>query len=171
MTLRIRIALPLVQVVVASALIAANFQRPDTLLSPSWNKPEIQICHGLNAPAALAIHLLREAAYRCVPNPHQVELVLDTIVYVALVWVTWFIVGVQIERRLRSPGTGKASLRGVTDLVAITIGTAIGVVGLLVRHQFGAVTSYSTLLSVPYFLWCAAIVTFYGHDLWLVSRG
>src|SRR4051794_11389416 len=104
MSARIRIALPLVQSAVAAALITANRMRADSLMSPSWNKPEIQICYGLNAPAALVVHVLREAAYLSVPNPHQIELVIDTVIYVALVWITWFVVGVEID------GNGRRAL-------------------------------------------------------------
>ena len=171
MTPRLRIALPLAQAILASALITVNLFRSDSVMTPSWHKPEIQFCHALNAPAALAVHLLREATYQWAPYPHRVELALETIVYVGLVWLIWFLVALQIEGRGRCILMPRSRLRGVADLFGLIVGAGTGVVGLLVRHQLGAVTTYSNLLSVPYFLWAVLIIGFYGCDLRLVMAG
>jgi len=166
MNTRTRLALPLVQVVVAAALTMNNLLRPDRLGSPSWTAPDRQFCDGLNAPAALVRFCLIKIADRWLPGHYPIEFVLETIVYLVLVWLVWYIVSIEIGGNGQSILTPKTGKRNETDVLAIIFGGALGLSGLLVRRQFGYVSTYSNLVALPYFFWGATVMLFYGHDIW-----
>jgi hypothetical protein len=67
--------------------------------------------------------------------------------------------------------TPKTGIRRAADVLAMIFGGAVAIFSLLIRrHEFGYVTTYSTLVAAPYFFWAVVIVAFYGHDLWVCFR-
>lgn len=91
-------------------------------------------------------------------------------VYLVVIALLWYVVSLELEpgaQRRSSKVTPSLGSRRVADFLIIFYGLALGIVGELVRHQFGGVSLYSNLVSVPYFLWMIVLVGFYGRDLWL----
>jgi hypothetical protein len=109
---------------------------------------------------------LVKVADRWFPGHHSLQFVLETIVYFVLVAVLWYVVSVELGGRGQSVLASRTGMRSAADILAIILGAALGLVGFLVRRQFGYVSTYSTLVAVPYFIWGAAIAVFYGHDPW-----
>jgi hypothetical protein len=162
---RIRLVLPLLQVALAVALTARNALRPDTLSNPSWTAPDRQFCDGLNAPCSLIRFCFTTIMNRWLPGHYRLESVLSAIVYFVLVWLVWYAVSIEIGGEgcsLLAPRTG---IRSVADVAAMIFGAALVATGLLVRRQFGPVTTYSNLVAMPYFVWGATVAVFYAHDL------
>ncbi|HET6179304.1 MAG TPA: hypothetical protein VFE61_20410 [Candidatus Sulfotelmatobacter sp.] len=170
---RLRVWLPIVQLAIAIALITSN-RLQDRLESPSWIKPDRQICDGLNAPASLVRFCLLKVADREFQSIRWIDSILETVVYFALVWTLWYLVSIEISGRNRKGPSALGheyygpNLRTAIDVRLIAFGGALAVVGQLVRHQFGGLPDlYANLVSVPYFLWAIVIVAFYGRDLWV----
>lgn len=169
MRIRIRYTLPSIQVAIAAALTASNRLRQIPMGGSAWAAPDRQFCDGLNAPAALIRYCLLSMADRLFPGIFRFEFAVETAVYLPLVGLLWYVVGVEIagqrgrNRPLRS--------RHAVDICAMMFGAALALVALLIRHQFGRpVSSYANLVAVPYFVWAVIIVVFYAHDL-VASHG
>jgi len=168
---RIRIVLPLAQVVIAAALTASNRLRPESVSSPTFLKPDWQFCAGMNAPVSLIWDRLTRIEGEWFLEHLLMRVILETIVYLALVGLLWYIVSIEMGGKGESVLTRRTGMRCASDVLAVILGGAVIAMGLAIRrHEFGSVTAYSTLVAVPYFIWGATIVAFYGHDLWACYR-
>ena len=167
---RLRFVLPLSQITIAIALVASNFLRANTIENPSWNKPDIQFCYALNAPAAFVIDLLAKATNGWIPAAYPIDVLIARTLYLLFVALLWYLVSLEMNGGGQSVLASKTRARAIVDGLAIVFGVVLGVVGFLVRRQFGYISAYSDFLAVFYFLWGAAFVVFYGHDLWARTR-
>lgn len=165
-----RIALPVIQVVIAIILIISNRMRPLSGEKPAWTAPDKQFCDGVNAPAALVRFLVTRVADTVFPQYYRVEIVLETVVFLVLVGLLWYAVTIEIQGNGESILTARTQMRRTADVVIMLFGALLGIIGLVVRGQFGAVTLYSNFVAVPYYLWAFLIIGFYGHDLWVSSK-
>jgi hypothetical protein len=132
--------------------------------------PDKQFCDGLNAPATLVRYFIEKAVDKFFPSFLWFNFVLSFVVYFAVVGLTWYFLGAEIDGRNPdrvSALTSRTWSRSFADVLLVLIGTTLAVVGQLVRHQFGGKPSpYSNLVAVPYFVWATILIVFYGHDLW-----
>lgn len=170
MRIKTRVALPLVQIAVAITLKINSRLRPLSAENPSWTAPDRQFCDALNAPAALVRIFLLRLSDAWLPASYQAEFLLETIVYFVLVGLLWYIVSIEIGGKGQSVLTPKTRARRMADGLVIFFGLMLGILGLLVRGQFGVVDTYSNLVAIPYYIWALVIVSFYGHDLWVSFR-
>jgi hypothetical protein len=164
MRINLRVVLPLIQVSGAVALTTSNLLRHNSIRNPSWIAPDAQFCDGLNAPATLIRFCIGKLADKWIFGYRPFELVLRTVVYFALVGILWYIVGIELGGKGLSVLTPKTGVRRAADFLAVGLGFAVVFIALLVRRQFGPVTTYSNLVSTPYFVWGAIIIGFYAHD-------
>jgi hypothetical protein len=164
---KVRIVLPLVQVVLAAALITSNVLRPNPISHPSFMAPDWQLCAGLNAPATLARGWLARITNGWRWGPFAFW----TTLYLLLVWTLWYLVSIEVGGKGQSILTPKTPMRRMGDLLLIIVGAAVGLGGLSIRRESGFASPYSTIEAVPYFIWGAVISVFYGHDLWVSIRG
>jgi len=171
MRIRMRIILPLVQMAIAVALTVSNYLRPISVVSPAWTAPDRQICDGLNAPAALIRIFLTRLVSTWISLPYRMQFWFETIVYILLVGLLWYTVGIEISDNGQSVLTRKTTVRRVTDVLAFIFGTVLAGLGIVVRGQFGVVTTYSNLIAIPYYLWGTAIAILCGRDLWVSFSG
>ena len=180
---RIRFIVPLAQVALAVALKAHNYFAPSTWEHSAGERLDNQFCDALNAPATLVRHLLRWTVPRleclvfvpprarfsnesCLGYLSQpVDLVLGTIVYFCLIWLVWYLTIIEAFGGGRGVLMAKAWMRKAADLLGVTFGLGLVVVGLLVRISGGLPTTYWNLVALPYYIWGAAIATFYCRDL------
>jgi hypothetical protein len=166
----VRVWLPLGQLAITGALTVSNLLRPDSLSNPSWVYPDKQFCDGLNAPASLVRYFIEKATDKWFPSFLWFNFILSFVVYFGVVALTWYFLGAEIDGR--SPDrvsvlTPKTYVRSLADALLVLMGTTLAVLGQLVRHQFGGQPStYSNLVSVPYFVWATILIAFYGHDFW-----
>jgi hypothetical protein len=167
---KIRFILPLLQLAVVVCLKVSNSLRPDTPESPSWYKPDIQVCHALNAPVGVCTDWMVQLAYRWLPDPFSMELFIHWVVYLALVWALWYVVSLESTGGGLSLVAPKTGARRVADIAAIGLGIALGTYGSLIWSSPRALDAYWMILSIPYFMWAAVIVIFYSHDLWASFR-
>ncbi len=170
MTRRIRLLLPLAQVLLAVVLVWSNFHQPASFGDPSWAKPDRQFCDGLNAPATLIRSFLVAVSDRWWPGNNTVNVFLETFVFFCLVGLVWYLASVEIGGSGRSVLTQRTGFRRAADLFAILFGVAIGVAGSLHSANLGTLAAYRRLVAIPYLAWAALIVTFYGRDLYLVLK-
>ncbi len=170
MTMRVksRLAFPLLQVIVSAALMTSNLLRPDSWSSPAWKAPDRQICGALNAPATLIAKYPVEIADRLWSRYYPLNLVVELIVYLSLVWLVWYVVSVEMGGKGVSVLTPKTGMRKVSDALVIIFGALLGAAGLWVAGQFPGL--YGRLVSTPYLVWALAVLSFYGHDLWACFR-
>jgi hypothetical protein len=167
---RLRILLPSIQIVVAVILLTSNYLRPDPPHNPASRAADLQFCDGLNAPAALAKYLLMRIVYREVLFPYSpwAELIVQTVVYLGLIGLLWYVVGLEIDRRTRggpSRSTARTCVRPIADSLLIAFGITLAIVA--VKFHAGAGTYYG-LFGILHLSWAVVIVAFYGHDLWIV---
>ena len=167
MRINTRFLLPLIQTAIATVLITANRLRPASFQNPRWVAPERQFCDGLNAPAALVRTVIERLVETRFVLDNRLEFVSETIVYVVLIALLWYLVGIEVAGKGKSVLTPKTGFKRAADGIAIFFGTAVALVGLLVVGQFGSPTVYSNLVAIPYYIWGIAIAVFYGHDLWV----
>jgi hypothetical protein len=100
-----------------------------------------------------------------------IQFLLDTVVYFALVGLLWYVVSIEAGGKGLSVLAPRMGSRRVADVFGMAFGGAVAGMGLLMlRHEFGFVTPYSTFVAAPYFIWAAVIAGFYGHDLWACLR-
>lgn len=164
----LRLWLPIVQVLLAVTLTGSNFIRQHSTQTASWRDPDRQFCDALNAPAALVRFFLLKGVDYWLPNHSWIDFSIETIVYFGLVGLLWYSVGIELggsEGRKPSALVSRIRLGGLADAVLVCFGLCIALTSLLVLRQFGAVTSYPIILSIPYFVWGAALVLFYARDL------
>jgi hypothetical protein len=173
MRLKLTVFLPIVQVVLAICLTMSNHFRAIHIGSPPWEAPDSQLCDGLNAPAAEVRFWLLQGLLKCLPRDlFVVDIALCTVVYFALIALLWYLVSLEIRGRSQprsSAFTFSLRWRSLADVFLVCFGGLIGYSGELVRRHTPGLygPTYWTLVSVPYFLWAAVLVVFYGRDLWL----
>jgi len=163
---RLRILLPTSQIVLGIALQVGNSLRPNTLGSPSWVEWDFQLCDGINAPVAPIMQCVRSVTLQWAPRSHSLQLASDWFVHAMLVGLLWYAVAVELGGEGRSVLASKTKAWFAVDILAVSAGALLWWIALLVRRQFGAVTMYSNLVALPYFLWSGALGAFYAHDLW-----
>jgi|SRR5579859_951887 len=166
MRIKTPILLPFVQTAVAIVLTTSNRLRPLSVQNPSWTAPDKQFCDGLNAPAALIRVLLLRLADSWFPAYYPIQFVTETIVYFFLVGLLWYLMSLELRGNGQSVLTSKTRVRKTVDGLIILFGIALCILGVLVRGQFGAVSTYSNFVAIPYYIWGLAMIGFYGHDLW-----
>jgi hypothetical protein len=171
---RLRLFLPLAQVVVAAALITSHYLRRDSMSDPSWVKPDWQICGGLNAPATLFISSLQHAIYRWLPGHFWLDFtmyyVIWTIGYLLLIALIWYFVSIEmscINRDWLSALTPRTGARALADSLLVVFGVALGLGGLVAQSVPSASRIYPIIVATPYLIWAIFLVVFYGHDLWV----
>lgn len=171
---RLRWLLPLIQVVFAVTLTMSNLSRRDSMSNPSWTAPDRQLCDGLNAPAAVLRFLLSKALDSVLSSHPVIQFVLEIILYFWLVALLWYVVSIEAVgwKTVKSSSvTRKVKARTWVDLMIVFLGIGVVFAGELVRHQFGYVSVYSNLISVPYFVWGLILMGFYGNDIWSSIQG
>jgi hypothetical protein len=161
--------LPLVQVAIAAALATSNALRPDSWASPTWTKPDWQLLHSINAPAALIAMYPLECAYDWFSPYHPLNLFVESIIRFSLIWLLWYVVSIEIGGAGQSVLTPKTRMREVADVLAIGFGAAVGVLGALYSRPVGG-TFTKPIIILPYLIWPIVIMGFYGHDLWVSVR-
>jgi hypothetical protein len=166
MRINTQILLPFVQTTVAIALTISNRLRPFSVRNPSWTAPDKQFCDGLNAPASLIRFLLLRLSDSWLPGYYPIQFITETFVYFFLVGLLWYLVSIELRGNGQSVLTSKTRARKAADGLTILCGIVLCILGVFVRGQFGAVTTYSNLVAIPYYIWGLAIIGFYGHDLW-----
>jgi hypothetical protein len=173
---RLRIWLPLLQVLLAAALITSNLLRPDPVSDPSFRAPDRQFCDALNAPVVLIRGCLLRFAEREFPYRYgqlyegQAGVIIENIVFLGLVALLWYLVGLEINGRKEgklSVIAAKIGMRTVSDLLLIIFGACLGIAAIFGHAGFG---TYYGLFAVPYFIWAIVIIWFYGRDLWVYQR-
>jgi hypothetical protein len=169
---KVRVVLPLVQVLVAIALITSYaLRRPDRELNSLFRAPDWLLCSSLNAPATLARGCLIRITNGWSWGPPRISFAFWTTLYVMLVWLLWYLVSIEIGGKGQSILTPKTRMRRMADLFLIVVGAAVALGGLTIRRESGFAAPYSTLEAVPYFIWGVVISVFYGHDLWVSVGG
>jgi hypothetical protein len=161
---RRRRLLPLLQVVLAAVLTIHNLAGSGSIENPSWPQPDRQFRDALNAPATLVRVCLLQVTSRAFPGG-TVELLMETVVNLLLIWLLWFFVALEMDGQGRSVLARKLRFGRVVDTGAVVFG--IGLVGsaILAAVQFGSVNVFSILVATPYALWGGLVIVFYRRDL------
>ncbi|HEV2112898.1 MAG TPA: hypothetical protein VGR50_02040, partial [Terriglobales bacterium] len=108
---KLRLWLPLVQCLIAAGLITSNGLRPDSIHSPSFIAPDIQLCAAINAPATVAKAVamfvfwgrVTQSFYNHYPDLLsraalvRINFLLDAAFYLVLIGVLWCLIGIEIE--------------------------------------------------------------------------
>jgi len=162
---RLQVVLPLVQVIVAVALMTSNFMGPDSFANPAWRHADWQILGGLNAPATLVAKYPLEITYKWFSPYYPLNTIVEVIVRLSLIWLLWYFVAIELGGNGQSILAPKTRMRRAVDLVALIFGVVLGCVAILVGRQFAG-PPYATLVSVPYLVWGLVLIGFYGHDFW-----
>jgi hypothetical protein len=179
MRARMRIVLPLVQVVIAFALTMPSYLKPDLLEYPSKKKLGLQWGFALNAPATVSRYFLQRLALQFCPDKYMtgtwtgcypLPFVFETFVYFAFVWFLWRIVLLEISGRGQSLLTTRTRIRKLADALAIVFGALVAFFGIVISNQMGP-GWHAALVGITYLLWAVTIIVFYGHDLWYASIG
>jgi len=158
------------QLVIAIALLISNGARPNQIQSPSFTKPDIQLCHALNSPVSLFIFAVTLAARHFEPKlPHIVEFSIEPVLYLTLVGVLWYSVGTEIQARGQSALTSKTRIRAILDLLAVGYGAVLLALCILIASGPSTIP-FREGRAIGYLLWGVALVGFYGHDLWISRR-
>jgi hypothetical protein len=168
---RLRSLLPPAQAVLAVALMSYSFWRSNSAGRSPWTEPAWEACSALNAPATVATRLLRMAVEAWTFPYPVLDLVLDRLVFVALVWLQWHLVSIETRGRGQSLLTSRIRFRSLADLLAVIFGVGLGCIGLPGTRQHALNSEYAIPLSMLYLAWGAVIAVFYGHDLWRVATG
>jgi len=169
MRARLRIWLPLLQVLIAAALITSNLLRPS---HPSFTAPDRQFCDALNAPVVLIRGWCLRFAFREFPQLYAgwAGVIIENILYLILIGLLWYLVSIEIggkkEERV-SIIAEKTGIRTVFDLLLIFFGIYLGIAPLLEPYVF---VTWHGLFAIPYFIWAIVIIRFYGRDLWVYRR-
>ena len=162
---KIRVIIPVIQIVVAAGLIASNVRRPDpggdTIPDSRVAEPDIQICWALNSPASMIAYLQRSATHDWLWTSYPLYPVINVTVFLSLVGALWYLVCLEATGGGRSVLTPRTGARRVADILAMVFGVALLVyadnITKPVYHQVG--------VSLIHLTWSLAIVAFYGHDL------
>jgi hypothetical protein len=170
MSKKLKLWLPLVQVLIAVVLVMMNARRPHTWGNPTWKELDIQLCHALNAPATVVLLFPYLISQSFGGSYYLVNWAVDKLIYFALVWLLWYMFSVRVTGGRIGAPIAKSGLRRATSTLASLFGVGVGVYALIVMTQFGGVeflglTDYGLLLSVPYLVWAVIIVKFYSRDL------
>jgi hypothetical protein len=174
MRFRLRIWLPLMQVLLAAALITSNLLRP--LSYSSSAAPDRQFCDALNAPIVLIRGWWLRFASREFPHLFNqlyggwAGAIIENIMYLVLVGLLWYLVSIEIDGRKEgklSVVAAKTGMRTVSDLVLIFFGIYLGIAPILELYRF---VMWHGVFVIPYFAWASVIVVFYTRDLLAYQR-
>jgi hypothetical protein len=162
--------LPLLQVLLAAALITSNLLRP--LSYSSFTYPERQVCDALNAPVVLVRYYWLRFALREFPHLYAgwAGVIIENIMYIALVGLLWYLVSIEIGGQKEGKVSiiaEKTGMRTAFDLLLISFGIYLGIVSILELYRF---VMWHGVFAIPYFVWAAVIVVFYTRDLWAYQR-
>jgi hypothetical protein len=162
---RIRIVLPLLNVVVAIALTASNYLAPGTPANPAFIHPDRQLCDAPNAPVAV-FRLLIINLEKWLPENWQypVDFVLNTLLSIGFVALVWYAVAIEIGGNGRSLIMPKTGVHLAADIVAVLLGFSILAPLLLVSRHLNP-NFFALIIDALYVNWATAIVIFYGRDL------
>ena len=171
MRTKMRLAL-LAQLAIAIVLITSNRLREQWGSRPAFLAPGLQFCCALNAPATLIWVLVLRLKGNWYWAPQLMEEIFEKLTFVVLIGLLWYLVSIEIGGSGQSVLTSKTKIRSVADLLMMAFAGCVAALGFSIRsHEFGlSVSTYSTLVATPYFLWAIAIAAFYGHDLWVCAR-
>jgi hypothetical protein len=173
---RLRIWLPLLQVLLAAALITSNLLRPDPVGNPSFKAADRQLCDALNAPVVLIRGVCLRLAEREFPHLYSelyegwTGVIIENIIYIVLVGVLWYLVSIEIGWQKEGKPSAIAEKTGIpiiTDLLLICFGISLGMVSITSHAGFG---TWYGVFAIPYFIWTVVIVVFYMRDLWAHQR-
>lgn len=169
---RLRIWLPLVQVLLAAVLITKNLFWPDPRFHPSFTAPERQFCDALNAPVVLIRGFWQRFALREFPQLYDgwAGLIIENLIYIALVGLLWYLVSIEISSQKEgkvSIVAEKTGMRVAFDLLLIFFGIYLGCITILNILRF---VIWHGVFVIPYFIWATVIIWFYGRDLWVYGR-
>ncbi|HXA50468.1 MAG TPA: hypothetical protein VNV86_09210 [Candidatus Acidoferrum sp.] len=145
---------------IAIALTMHNLQGDDSFKAESWTKPDAQLRDALNLPAVLIRYFLIRAANRW-PNTG----VNHTLLYLALVGVVWYLVGIEISGKGQSVLAAKSGMRKMADVLGIGFGAMLGVVISLDHNYVNGPRTYGIVVAILRLIWPVVIVSFYGRDL------
>ncbi len=100
------------------------------------------------------------------------ELVIETLIYLGLVYFLWFIVAAEVTGSLRERLRLHPAARFGVNVLALAISVGLAIDGETIRiHEFGWASVKSTFVSLPYDAWALLIGLYYGRDMWrLLSR-
>ena len=166
--LRLRLVLPLFQMPLAAALTLVAM-RSDRL--KMWNRygpPERMICNGINAPALLP-HLAVMQLWERLRLTYGFSVVyVDLTVFLVLVGVLWYCVGLEIDFRGQ---TGRGILparflwRIIVDLVLVLVGVLFGMWAVVCWFDLRWYSAYVGVLGALLSVWALVLVGTYGRDL------
>jgi len=159
-----RLLLPLLQVLLAAALTIHNRLRPIGSLGSRDRAPDRQLCDALNAPAAVMRLVLLGTADRWTLRYPLLQFIIETVIYMVLVWLLWYMVSIEIGGKGQSILTPRTRIRRIADVFLILFGILVATLGFLLAPDFLR-TAYSNLVTIPHYIWGLAIIAFYGHDL------
>lgn len=167
---RIRFILPLVQVIIAAALITSNSVRPappgDTIPGPRHWMLDIQYCLALNSPAAMIATIEVDALHDLLWTYYPLYPIVNLTFFFSLVWLLWYAVSIEIGGHGLSLVMPKTGFRRLADILAMALG-----IGVLIYAGIApAGMLYEKFVSPVHLLWGLTIIGFYGHDLWASLR-
>ncbi len=112
-------------------------------------------------------HFQQEAIYEAMKYQYYWYLVINAVVFLALVGLLWYVVGLEIGGGGSSTILAKTRFRPIFDVLAIGFGI------VLFRYADSGMEAgyyYGTGVGFIRLLWIVAIIAFYGHDLWVTVR-
>jgi hypothetical protein len=162
MRIKLRYVVPIVQM----ALAVFFYWQSDL-----WGREMIQRVHGtfgpslyflvliaINAPIAL----VRGLIYRHVPE------MFGRFIFVALIGLLWYWVGLNVERWKKSRTVlnfSQATQRLAVDLFLVALGVFLGLVPIYgIGLGYGAKWTGAIILG-PWFLWSLTLIFFFGWDV------
>ncbi|MEQ1935824.1 MAG: hypothetical protein ABL962_18360 [Fimbriimonadaceae bacterium] len=171
MGMKMRLVLPLAQVMIAAALTTSNYLGSDTPEYPAWTHPDRLLCDALNAPAALVRFGFRQLwwQFRSFDGLSGVPFLIDTLLFGASVWLLWYVVCIEMEGKGKSLSRSSTGRRAVFDIGAILFGLAVPLPLFQVsQHILSKIVAM--IVNTMYLVWVIAIIGFYGHDLYMFMK-
>jgi len=173
---KLRVAIPLVQVAIAIALTTPSYLRSPSIDHPAKRNLGLQWGVALNAPAEVSRYFLQRLAMQFCPERYRgnftecppLNVIFETVVYFALVWVLWCGVLLELSGGGQSVLSPRTRMRTAADLFAILFGGLVAFFGVVISDQLGP--RYAAPVGITYLIWAIAIIVFYSHDLWVHLR-
>jgi hypothetical protein len=167
-----RIALPLVQMLLAVGLTWNAYHHPtqETLGRA--------VLFALNAPVTVVCYCLETLAMFFCPSQYMtspstgcypIQFIFETVIYIGLVGLLWFVVSLEVAGRGRSILTPKTGARAAVDLLATFFGVGVVAFGIVWSGRLGRPLNVR-IAGITFLVWGIVIVSFYGRDLWLQTR-
>jgi hypothetical protein len=172
MRVRLRTALPILQMTLASALLWCDYLWQQSMLHRVHGSfgtlPTFKVLIGMNAPAGL----LRALWFRHLPTPW------DDILLIPIIGALWYWMALNIEcwRNQRSVCVFHSlPLRLITDVSLVGIGALLSFVILdEFRHDalFSAwdIFLFGVSYGIFFIAWAGFLIVFFGRDLVLLFR-